>query len=154
MMPRNPVEAEQLDLTLVGVADVTIQTSLPATTFQPGASIPIQVNLSHGGLSISGERVAGGSVINDAQVEAVVLLPDSSATEIVALAPMGNGLYQGAFSSTGTPGTYNISIRAAGNISVSGPTGPVTMAFTRQREQSVYVISPFVPDAVLFASRP
>ena len=113
----------------------------------------MQVTLSHGGLSLSGEHISGGSVINDAQVEAVISFPDLPGRRRW-FSPDGQwSVCRGRSTVPPRPGTYSFSVRATGTIAVPGQSGTVQMQFSRQREQSVYVISPFVPDAVLFATR-
>jgi hypothetical protein len=145
----NVTTVELLNLSIVGLTDVTMEVTFSSSTYEPGSPIHAQITLSQGGVSLGGEHVSGGTMISDATVAAEVSIPGVSTPSTLNLTPQGNGLYTGTFAETSIPGTYHFKFSASGKVTVTSATGPVQVSFTRLREQSVYVAYPFVANGVL-----
>ena len=85
-----------LNLSIVGLTDVTMDVTFNKSVYEPGTQIEAQVSLSQGGISLSGEYVSGGTKISDADVSAAVTIPGSADPAKVQFTSQGSGLYTGS----------------------------------------------------------
>jgi Mg-chelatase subunit ChlD len=112
-------------------SDVTMDTYLGAPEDErlPGVPMPIIASLTDTG-PIVGATVTADIVLPNGSTSTITLYDDGAHDDGAA----DDGLYSGTFYQTGTPGSYNVTVNADGNSSLSGD-------FTRQQVLSFHIFS-------------